>query len=181
MTTAHKGQRVGVFVDVQNMYYSAKHMYSSKVNYKELLKTVVGPRTLVRAIAYVVKAEELKEATFFDALKGIGFEVKAKDLQVFAGGQRKGDWDVGIAMDCIELGPKLDTVILVSGDGDYVPLVQHLKHAVGCKVEVAAFGRSSSGKLKEAADEFIDFDKDSKKFLIKRGEVKSKKNGKTTA
>lgn len=159
-------------MDVQNLYYSAKYIYSSKVNYKELLKRVVGPRELIRAIAYVVRAEELKEATFFDALKAIGFEVKSKDLQIFAGGQRKGDWDVGIAMDCIELGPKLDTIVLVSGDGDYQPLVEHLKRAVGCRVEVAAFGRSASGKLKEVADDFIDLDQNSSRYLIKRGEVK---------
>lgn len=172
MGNIHKGQRVGVFVDVQNLYYSAKYIYSSKVNYKELLKRVVGPRSLIRAIAYVVRAEELKEETFFDALRSIGFEVKSKDLQIFAGGQRKGDWDVGIAMDCIELGPKLDTIILVSGDGDYQPLVEHLKRAVGCRVEVAAFGKSASGKLKEAADEFIDLDVNASRYLIKRGELK---------
>src|SRR3989344_7006572 len=115
----NKQQRVGVFVDVQNMYYSARNLYKAKVNFKAVLQEAVRGRSLIRAIAYVVEAQELKEKTFFDALINIGYEVKAKELQVFYGGMKKGDWDIGIAMDCIELAPKLDTVILVSGDGDY--------------------------------------------------------------
>ena len=158
-------QRVGVFVDVANMYYSAKAMYQKKVNFKAILEEAVGDRNLIRAIAYVVQADIPEENTFFDALAHIGFEVKAKDLQVFYGGQKKGDWDVGIAMDTIKLAPKLDVVVLVSGDGDFVPLVEHLK-SLGQKVEIGAFARSTSGKLQESADVFIDFDKDIDRFLI---------------
>ena len=167
MTTQHKGQRVGVFVDVQNLYYSAKNLYKAKVNFREILKQAVKLRTLVRAIAYVIKADIKDEKNFFDALTNMGFEVKAKDLQTFWSGHKKGDWDVGIAMDCIELATKLDTIVLVSGDGDFIPLVQHLSKAMGCKVEVMAFGKSASSKLKEAADLFVDLDKDAKKFLMK--------------
>ncbi len=163
-----KEQRIGVFVDIQNLYYSAKHLYKAKVNFEEVLKTAVNSRTLVRAIAYVIKTDELKEKKFFDALKNIGFEVKSKDLQVFYGGAKKGDWDIGVAMDMIELSPRLDTMVLVSGDGDFVDLVQHLKRAVGCKVEAMAFGRSASSKLKDEVDEFIDMDKDKDKYLIKK-------------
>ncbi|MBI4154779.1 NYN domain-containing protein [Candidatus Woesearchaeota archaeon] len=163
----HKEQRVGVFVDVQNLYYSAKNMYKAKINFKELLKRAVNGRKLVRAISYVIRADVAEEHTFFGALENIGFEVKSKDLQVFYGGFKKGDWDVGIAMDTIELAPRLDTIILVSGDGDYIPLVQHLQRALGCRVEVMAFGKSCSSKLKEEADEFIDMDNQTK-FLIKR-------------
>ena len=76
-------QRVGVFVDVQNLYYSAKNLYNSKVNYAEILKAAVGSRTLVRAFAYVVKADVDTESTFFDALFNMGFEVRVKELQVF--------------------------------------------------------------------------------------------------
>jgi uncharacterized LabA/DUF88 family protein len=161
-----KGQRVGVFVDVQNMYYSAKHLYSAKVNFNEILKNAVNGRSLIRAIAYVIKADVKDEKNFFDALKNMGFEVKSKDLQVFFGGHKKGDWDIGIAMDTIELAPKLDAIILVSGDGDFIALVQHLKRAIGCKTEVMAFGKSCSSKLKEEVDEFIDLDKNSRKYLI---------------
>lgn len=159
-------QRIAVFVDVQNMYYSAKNMYSAKVNFKSILNTATSGRKLVRAIAYVIKADIKEEKGFFEALKKIGYEVKAKDLQVFPGGAKKGDWDIGIAMDAIELAPKMDAIVLVSGDGDFIPLLQHLKRALGCKVEVMAFGRSCSSKLTEEADEFLDMDKEKSRFLI---------------
>ena len=162
----NREQRVGVFVDVQNMYYSAKNLYSAKVNFANILRQAVSGRRLVRAIAYVIKADIKEEKSFFDALEKIGYEVKAKDLQTFAGGAKKGDWDIGIAMDTIELAHKLDTIILISGDGDFVPLVEHLRRALGCRIEVMAFGPSSSGKLKEEADEFLDMDKDKRRFLI---------------
>lgn len=161
-------QRVGVFVDVQNMYYSARNLYNSKVNFGQILKEAVNNRSLVRAIAYVIKADIKEEKNFFDALSKIGFEVKSKDLQTFIGGAKKGDWDIGIAMDTIELASKLDTIVLVSGDGDFVPLVQHLKRAMGCRIEVMAFGKSSSGNLRGEADEFIDMDKDKRRFLMSR-------------
>ncbi|MBI3051116.1 NYN domain-containing protein [Candidatus Woesearchaeota archaeon] len=164
-TNVHKSQRVGVFVDVQNLYYSAKNLYNTKVNFREILRTAVGSRQLVRAIAYVIKAEVKDESTFFEALEKIGFEVKAKDLQIFIGGAKKGDWDIGIAMDCIELAPRLDTIVIISGDGDFLPLLQHLRRAMGCRVEVIAFGKSTSKKLIEEADSFVDLDS-SKKFLI---------------
>jgi len=162
----YQKQRVGVFVDVQNLYYSAKYMYKSKVNFKTILDIAVRGRHLIRAIAYVIKADVKDEGNFFEALKSLGYEVKAKDLQVFFGGAKKGDWDIGIAMDTIELAPKLDAVVLVSGDGDFVPLLQHLKHALGCYVEVIAFGKSSSQKLIEEADNYTDLDLTPEKILI---------------
>ena len=173
MTVQHKGQRVGVFVDVQNMYYSAKHLYNAKVNFKEILKEAVKSRTLIRAIAYVIKADVKDEGNFHDVLQKIGFEVKAKDLQTFYGGAKKGDWDIGIAMDMIEQSHKLDTLVLISGDGDFKELIEHLQHAMGCRVEVIAFGRSASSKIKEAADSFFDLDTSKTRFLIKN--VRGKK------
>lgn len=161
-----KEQRIGVLVDVQNMYYSARNLYNARVNFSEILKTAIAGRKLVRAIAYAIKANEKDEDKFHNALKEIGFEVKLKELQVFFGGNKKADWDIGIAMDAIELAPKLDTIVIVSGDGDFIPLVEHLKRAMGCRVEVLAFGRSCSTKLIEEADEFIDID--SKKFVFKQ-------------
>ena len=163
-----KDQRIGVFVDVQNMYYSAKNLYNAKVNFAQILKAAVQGRSLIRAIAYVIKADIKEEQNFFDALEKIGFEVKAKDLQVFAGGAKKGDWDIGLAMDTIELAPKLDTIVIVSGDGDYVPLVNHLRHALGCRIEIIAFGKSGSALLKQESDSFLDLDSDYKRFLIYR-------------
>lgn len=163
-----KAQRVGVFVDVQNMYYSARYMYNAKVNFKALLQEALRNRIFVRAIAYVIRTEDISREQFFDALENIGYEIKAKDIQVFVDGSKKGDWDIGIAMDMIEMAPRLDTLVLVSGDGDFVPLVEHLQRALGCRVEVIAFGKSASGKLKEAANDFIDLDSAPKKFLISR-------------
>ena len=168
MPLHYENQRVGVFVDVQNMYYSGKNLYNAKVNFAQILKAAVGGRSLIRAIAYVIKADVKEEQNFFDALEKIGFEVKAKDLQIFAGGAKKGDWDIGLAMDTIELAPKLDTIIIVSGDGDYVPLVQHLRHALGCRIEIIAFGKSSASSLRDACDSFIDLEADKKRFLIYR-------------
>jgi uncharacterized LabA/DUF88 family protein len=165
----YKEQRVGVFVDVQNLYYSARNVYKSKVDFRAILKEAIKGRNLIRAIAYVIRADVKDEENFFDALKNLGYEVKEKDLQVFYGGAKKGDWDIGIAMDLIELAPRLDTVILVSGDGDFVPLVRHLKHALGCYVEVMAFGKSSSQKLIEEADKYLDLDSDPQKFLMQTG------------
>ena len=168
-TSLYKEQRVGVFVDVQNLYYSARNVYKSKVDFRAILKEAIKGRNLIRAIAYVIRADVKDEENFFDALKNLGYEVKEKDLQVFYGGAKKGDWDIGIAMDLIELAPKLDTVILVSGDGDFVPLVRHFKHALGCYVEVMAFGKSSSQKLVEEADNYLDLDTDPKKYLMQTG------------
>lgn len=157
---------MGVFVDVQNMYYSARFMHSAKVNFKTMLFDAVNGRILVRALAYVIRTEDIDKEAFFEALQNIGFEIKSKDLQVFAGGAKKGDWDIGIAMDMIEMAHKLDTLVLISGDGDFVPLVEHLQRALGCRVEVMAFGKSASAKLKEAADSFTDLDSNPKKYLI---------------
>ena len=165
--SGHKDQRIGVFIDVQNMYYSARQLYKGKVNFNVVLKQAIAGRKLIRAIAYVIKADVKDEDTFYDALSEIGFEVKSKDLQVFYGGAKKGDWDVGIAMDVMRLAPKLDTIVLVSGDGDFSDLLEHAK-SLGCRVEVVAFGKTTSHKLKEVSDFFTDLDKDSKYLLKKK-------------
>ena len=160
-------QRIGVFVDTQNIYYSSKHLYGSKANFKTILEEAIVGRELIRAIAYVIKADVKDEGMFYDALSEMGFEVRSKDLQVFYGGAKKGDWDVGIAMDVMRLAPKLDTIVLVSGDGDFSDLLEHAK-SLGCRVEVVAFGKTTSHKLKEVTDFFVDLDKDVKYLLKKR-------------
>lgn len=159
-------QRVGVFADVQNLYYSAKHLYNRKVDFKAVLKDVIAGRKLIRAIAYVIRADAKDEHTFYEALEEIGFEVKAKDLQVFYGGAKKGDWDVGIAMDVMRLALKLDVVILISGDGDFTDLLIHAK-SLGCRVEVVSFGKSTSHRLIDVADYFVDLD-ENKDYLLKK-------------
>lgn len=162
----HKNQRVGVFIDVPNLYHSAKNIYRAKVNFKEVLKTAEAGRQLIRAIAYSIRTESGEEQAFVDALTKSGIEVKLKDLQIFPGGMKKGDWDVGLAVDAIKLGEKLDAVVLVTGDGDFVPLIEYLRHNYGCQVEVIAFDRSTSSLLKEAADDFIDLGQNQRKYLI---------------
>ncbi len=162
----HRQQRVGIFIDTQNLYHSAKNLYKRKVNFGEVVKEALTGRVLIRAIAYVITSEAGDEKGFFDALKKMGIETKTKNLQVFAGGAKKGDWDVGLAVDAISIANKLDSVVIVSGDGDFVPLVEYLKLSAGCQVEVVSFGKSTSSKLIEAADDFIDLDKKPIKYLI---------------
>ena len=158
-------QRVGVFIDVQNIFYSAKHLHQSKVNYGAILKKAVNGRELIRAICYVITTEEGMEKGFHDALEKIGYEIRSKELQIFYGGAKKGDWDVGIAMDIMRMASKLDVVVLVSGDGDFQDLLEHVK-ALGCKAEVVAFSRAASSRIKAAADEFYDLGENPKQFLI---------------
>ena len=165
MTNIHEDQRVGVYVDVQNMYYSAKNLYDNKVDFSKLLDAAVMNRNLVRAAAYVIKADTPDEENFFEALRRIGYEVKIKELKEFYGGQKKGDWDLGMSVDMIQQAKKLDTVVLVTGDGDFAVLVDHLK-AMGCRVEVMSFGKSSAKEIREAADNFIDMDENPDKFLV---------------
>jgi len=161
----HKEQRVGVLVDVSNMYHSAKNLYNKKVHFKEILEQAVANRKLIRATAYAIRTENKEELPFTDALSQQGFEVKMKDLQIFAGGAKKADWDVGIAIDAIKLADKLDVLVIVSGDGDYLPLVSYLQNNKGCLVEIMAFRKTCSSRLIEAADDFIDLGAD-RRFLI---------------
>ena len=163
----HKEQRVAVFIDTQNLYHSAKNIYHAKVNFDAVLKQALGDRMLVRALAYVVTTESGEEQAFFEALEKIGIETKTKDLQIFFGGAKKADWDVGTAIDAVKYAKKVDAVVIATGDGDFVPLIEHIK-AEGCQAEVIAFGRSSSARLRESADNFIDMDEDSRTYLIGR-------------
>jgi len=160
----HKEQRVGVLVDVSNMYHSAKNLFGKRVNFQEVLKEAVAGRKLIRAIAYAIKTESEDEMPFFEALSQQGFEVRMKELQIFAGGQKKADWDVGIAVDAIKLAEKLDVIVLVTGDGDYLPLLNYLQNTKGCLVEIVAFRQTASSKLVEEADDFINLS-DNKKYL----------------
>lgn len=161
----HKEQRVGVFIDTQNLYHSARNLYKARVSFGAVLKDAVSGRKLVRAVAYVITTEAGDEKNFFEALEKLGIETKTKDLQVFTGGAKKGDWDVGLTVDAIKMSPRLDSVVIVSGDGDYVPLVEYLQ-TMGVQVEVVSFGKSTSGKLREAVDDFVDLSLNPKKYLI---------------
>ena len=177
----HSNQRVGIFIDAQNLYHSAKNLHHGRVNFENVLADSLADRQLVRAIAYVITTESGEESAFFDALTKMGIEAKTKDLQIFSGGAKKADWDVGLAVDAIRIAPKVDTIILATGDGDFVPLVTFLKEHFGVQVEVISFGRSSSTKLREACEDFIDMCDHPEKFLIgyrTRRPIKKVRSGK---
>ncbi len=171
----HKSQRVGIFIDTQNLYHSAKNLYKAKVNFGNVVKEALAGRVLIRAVAYVIRTESEEERGFFEALNKIGIETKVKDIRIFAGGAKKADWDIGMAIDAIAMANKLDTVVLATGDGDFVPLVEYLRYSSGIQVEVISFGKSSSGQLKEVVDDFVDMCDNPKNYLIGyRGEGKSR-------
>ena len=161
----HPEQRVGIFIDTQNMYHSARDLYNARVNFGKLVEEAVGDRRLVRAIAYVISTTGGEEKPFFEALKHAGIETREKDLQIFYGGGKKADWDVGLAIDAIRIAPALDVVIIVSGDGDFSPLVEYLKNH-GLQVEVAGFRKTTATKLAEAADAFTDLSEVADSILI---------------
>ena len=166
MAIKHSGQRVGVLIDVQNLYHSAKNLYGARVNFREILKQAVSQRNLIRAFAYVVRTKTGEEKPFFDALTKLGIETRIRDLQEYYGGHKKADWDVGISIDAVRIAPSVDAVVLGSGDGDFLQLIDYLKNQ-GKRVEVMAFGRSTSSHLKEVADEFIDLGQNPAKYLLK--------------
>ena len=146
-------QRVGVFVDVQNMFYSARYLYQAKVNFASLLEDISKNRELVRALAYIVQSPDIDQSGFITALKGMGYEIKSKELRKRADGSAKGDWDMGLAIDAISMQSRLDVICIVSGDGDFVDLVNMLR-ANGVKVEVYSFPGSTSDLIIEAATEY---------------------------
>ncbi|HTK32963.1 MAG TPA: NYN domain-containing protein [Candidatus Paceibacterota bacterium] len=165
----HKEQRVGIYIDAQNLYHSGRNLYHSKVNFGAIVKDALDGRKLVRAVAYVISTESGEESGFFDALTKVGIETKVKDLQIFSSGAKKADWDVGLAIDAVKLAPKLDSIILLTGDGDFCPLVEYLQMNQGCQVEVVSFGKSTSSKLIEVADHFMDLDEEPAKYLLRSG------------
>lgn len=168
---AHIGQRVGIFIDTQNLYHSAKSLFRSRVNYEELILQAVNKRSLMRAFAYVITSEEQTEDKFIDALEEMGIEIKAKDLQIFHTGAKKADWDVGIAVDMIRMADKLDVIVLASGDGDFLEVVRYCQ-SKGVRVEVMAFEKTSNDALLNEVDYFVDLSGEEKRFLISKNSRK---------
>lgn len=162
----HKEQRVAVFIDVQNMYHSARNLHNARVNFKSVVDAAVAGRKLIRSFAYVVRTKTGEEKAFFEALIKEGIETRVKDLQEFYGGAKKADWDVGMAIDAVRTADIVDTIVIVSGDGDFLPLIDYLKGR-GRRVEVVAFGRTASQKIKESADDFLDIEEELQKFLMR--------------
>lgn len=165
-STQHPSQRVGIFIDTQNLYHSAKSGYGATVNYKALVETAVSGRQFVRAFAYVIRSDSSEETKFFDALTDLGIETRVKDLQIFYTGEKKADWDVGIAIDIVRMSEKLDAVVLVSGDGDFTEVLKYVRSR-GLRAEVMAFRKTASQKLADEADSFIDLGAESGRFLIR--------------
>lgn len=162
----HKDQRVAVFIDTQNLYHTAKNFYRKRVNFGNLLKEAVAGRKLVRAIAYVIRTDTEEEKYFFEALEKVGIEAKIKDIIIYPDGTKKADWDIGLAIDAVKIAPRVDAVVIASGDGDFVSLVEYLKNAHQTQVEIIAFGETVSEKLIETADDFINLSRNPRKFLI---------------
>jgi len=165
-------QRVAVFVDVQNMFYSAKHQFRAKLNFQKLLDAVTRDRQLVRAIAYIVQNPDIDQSSFVSMLQQNGYEVKSKALRLRPDGTAKGDWDMGIALDSIAMSERLDTIVLVSGDGDFVDLV-HLLKARGLRVEIFSFPYSTAEELRVSATEFFQIGTD----LLMQNFYPSRPNG----
>ena len=151
-------QRTVILVDVQNMFYSAKLLHQSKVDYGKLLEGLVGNRQLVRAIAYIIQKSDVDQRGFHEALQRFGYELKVKELKIRAndsgGTSAKGSWDVGLTVDAMAMANKVDTFVLVTGDGDYIPLV-HTLRSQGCRVEVCSFERSTAADIIKSADQYI--------------------------
>jgi uncharacterized LabA/DUF88 family protein len=154
----HNGQRIAIFVDVQNMFYSAKLLHKSKLDYGKFLKETVGPRQLVRAIAYIVQKPDVNQSGFHEALERFGYDLKIKELRIQKSDNdrtvARGSWDIGMCLDALAMADKIDVAVLVTGNGDFTPLAETLKHR-GIKVELSSFERSTSGELIRACDEYI--------------------------
>ena len=165
MPPIHGAQRVAVLADAQNLYHSAQSVYSRNVDYSSLLSKAVQERELVRALAYVIKADATDEESFFEALQDIGFETKIKDIKTFSSGAKKADWDVGMSLDAVTLASHVDVVVLCTGDGDFARLCTHLRHE-GVRTEVMGFGQSTAEDLIDAADTFLDLSEREDTFLL---------------
>ncbi|NQV90450.1 NYN domain-containing protein [Candidatus Uhrbacteria bacterium] len=161
----HKDQRVGVFIDTQNMYYSARNLFKRKVNFKNIVEDAVAGRKLIRATAYVVSTEGGENEPFFEALEKAGIETRRKALIEYTSGHKKGDWDVGLTIDAVQMLDTLDVVVIVSGDGDFQPLANYIQ-ARGRMVEVMAFGKTTSSKLAEMVNDYIDLSENQRRYLI---------------
>ena len=156
-------ERVGLFVDVQNVFYGARQQ-NARLDFEALLQMVSRGRKLLRATAYVVESRDIDQSGFISLLQQKGYEVRRKPLKVRADGSFKGDWDMEIALDVLDISEALDVLVLVTGDGDFASLVQRVK-ALGVQVEIYSFPRNTAKELKEGATRFIPIDR---RLLIKQ-------------
>jgi len=152
-STIFKKERIAIFVDSQNLYYSARMGYAAKVNYEKLHKLITENRNLIKAYAYIVQAPDGDVKPFATSLERIGYIVKVKDVRTRSDGSAKANWDMGMALDILGILDRVDTIILASGDGDFVPLVDFIK-TKNKRVEIFAFAENTAYDLKEKADKF---------------------------
>lgn len=148
-------EKIVLLVDVQNVYYTTKQAYKRNFDYNEFWRQVTNGREVVKAIAYAIDRGDEKQRQFQNILRAIGFEVKLKPFIQRADGTAKGDWDVGITLDAIEYGQQADTVVLVSGDGDFDLLLLKLYTNYGIKSEVYGVPQLTAYSLINSATQYI--------------------------
>lgn len=153
-------QKIAILADVQNLYHSARQQYGGRVRFDKLIDGLKSGRSLIRAMAYVVQKPDVPQSNFLDALEKFGFDLRVKEMKMRQSTDdnrmvpSRTSWEVGLSLDAAELCQKVDSVIVVSGDGCYVPLIHYLQ-AHGCRAEVCAFESSVSAELMKTADRFI--------------------------
>ena len=147
-------EKVNIFVDVQNIYYTTKQIYKSHFNYNAFWKKVTSNREVVKAIAYGIDRGDEKQKQFQNILRGIGFELKLKPFIQRSDGSAKGDWDVGITIDVMEYAKDADVVVLASGDGDFDLLMSKIRNDFGVSAEVYGVADLTARSLINAASKF---------------------------
>ena len=151
-------ERVSLFVDVQNVYYTCRQAFQSNFDYNRFFRQVTSDRVLVKACAYATDVGDEKQKQFQNILRAIGFTVYLKPMLKRVDGTTKADWDVGIALDVYEAAQACDTVVLASGDGDFTVLLQRIRDRFGTGSEVYGVTDLTSNSLIQAADKFIAID-----------------------
>ena len=149
-----------ILVDVQNVYYTTKQVYNRNFDYNKFWAKATRNRKVIKAFAYATDRSDEKQRQFQNILKAIGFEVKLKPFIQRKDGSAKGDWDVGIALDAMEYAPQSDTIILVSGDGDFDLLDERIRAKYQCRVEVYGVEQLTATSLINAASQFFPIESD---------------------
>jgi uncharacterized LabA/DUF88 family protein len=148
-------ETVSILVDAQNVYYTTKQAYGRNFDYNKFWASVTQNRQVVKAVAYAIDREDKKQQQFQNILKAIGFEIRLKPFIQRSDGSAKGDWDVGIALDAIEYAVVSDTIVLVSGDGDFDLLADRIRTKKNASVEVYGVEAFTAVSLINAANKFI--------------------------
>jgi uncharacterized LabA/DUF88 family protein len=153
-------EKVNIFVDVQNIYYTTKQIYNSHFDYNAFWKKVTSNREVVKAIAYGIDKGDEKQKQFQNILRGIGFEIKLKPYIQRSDGSAKGDWDVGITIDIMEHAKDADVVVLASGDGDFDLLLSKVRNDFGVSAEVYGVADLTARSLINSASKFIPIERE---------------------